>query len=122
MNEYNWVVYYADGSKLTEKKEDGTLRSTQDIDRSKLKIFQLFDGEVLKYSLFLKEGQRFIFRRRKTINCASQVLDIVYLIGYQFNDTTGKNYKVLNYVHIDGLIEMDDDRSDLVLLQEEEIK
>lgn len=122
MNEYNWVAYYGDGSKIIEKKEDGELRSTKEIDRSKLHIFQLFDGEKLKYSITIKEGQRFIFRRRKTINLSNQILDIVYLVGYQFNDAAGKNYKVLNYIHTNGFIEMDDDRNDLVLLQEEEIK
>ena len=119
MNEYNWVVYYNDGSKLIEKKENGELRSTKDIDRSKLHIFQLFDGETIKYSITIKEGQRFIFRRRTTVNLSNQILDIVYLVGYQFNDATGKNYKILNYIHTNGFIEMDDDRNDLVLLQEE---
>jgi hypothetical protein len=120
MNEYIWVAYYSDGTKVSEIKEDGSSRDSREIDRSKLKTFQLFDGEVLKYSLTIHEKQRFIFRRRKTINLNSQLLEIVYVVGFQFNDETGKNYKVINYVHSGGLIELDDDRKDIVILPEEE--
>jgi len=122
MNKYNWIAYYDDGTKITEKKEDGTLADSRSIDRSKLKTFQLLDGEVLKYSLTIHDGQRFIFRRRKVINLNSKILEVIYVVGFQFNDETGKNYKVLNYVHSGGLIELDDDRKDLIILPEEETK
>lgn len=115
MNEYNWVVYYIDGTKLLENEG----KTYRDIDRKKLKTFQLFDGEVLKYSLTLHEGQRLIFRRRKTINANSQIVDITYLVGYQFTENE-KNHKVINYVHNDGMVELDDERRDLVILPEEE--
>jgi len=122
MNELTWIAYYNDGTKISEKKEDGSSRDSREIDRSRLKTFQLFDNEILKYSLTIHDNQRFIFRRRKTINLNSQLLEIVYLVGFQFNDEAGKNYKVINYVHSGGLIELDDDRKDIVILAEEEIK
>ena len=44
---------------------------------------------------------------------------VVYLVGYQFNDATGKNYKVINYIHEDGLVELDNAREDLVEIEGE---
>lgn len=115
MNEYNWIAHYDDGTTIAEKEG----KTYRDIDRSRLKTFQLFDNENLKFSLTIHDGQRLIFRRRKTVNMSGQTTDVTYLVGYQFNDSTGKNYKVISYVHNNGMVELDDDRSDLVVLPEE---
>ena len=115
-----WKANYNDGSHLEQYNADGSENKYADIDRLKLLTFTLVNSEKTVFSLSLHEGQRLIFRRRKWINLVGVLLRTVYLVGYQFNDSTGKNYKVISYVHEDGLVELDDDRSDLVVVPEEQ--
>jgi hypothetical protein len=117
-----WKAIYKEGEPLSQFNADGSENLYRDIDRKKLSRFELYDGETLKFALFLHEGQRLIFRRRNFISYSKdgEKRWIVYLVGYQFNDETGKNYKVINYVHENGIVELDDDRKDLVILPEEE--
>lgn len=116
-----WRAVYSDRESLSQYNDDGSENRYKDINRSKLSRFELYNDSVLKFTLFIHDGQRLIFRRRNFIKYSSKGEErwIVYLVGYQFNDEIGKNYKVINYVHENGLIELDDDRKDLVILPEE---
>jgi len=116
-----WKANYSDGTFLKQVNEDGTENHYQDIDRSKLSSFELFDGERRVYVLFLHKGQRLIFRRRVTIDLFGQPRDIHYLVGYQYTDGDGSNKSVVNYVHEDGFVELDDERKDIVILPQESL-
>ena len=114
---FEWRAVYNDGSYLSQCNEDNSENSYKDIDREKLSKFELYDDERLIYCLHIKENQRLIFRGRNFIEISNEGEKrwIIYLIGYQFNEN-GKNYKVINYIHENGLIELDDSRNDLELL------
>jgi hypothetical protein len=116
---FTWKANYNDNTHLSQSNADGSENRYKDIDHKKLFSFELLDGDKRVYVLFLHEGQRLIFRRRNWINLNGKLLKMVYLVGYQFNDSSGKNYKVISYVHEDGMVELDDDRQDLVIHPEE---
>lgn len=114
-----WKANYLGDESLEQYNEDGSENRYKDIDRTKLFSFELLNGDKRVYVLLLHEGQRLIFRRRNWINLNGKLLKQVYLVGYQFNDSTGKNYQVINYIHEDGLVELDNDRNDLVIHPDE---
>jgi hypothetical protein len=115
-----WKAVYLDGH-LNQYNDAGLENKYTDIDRSRLIRFELYDGEKMVHCLFLNDYQRLIFRRRNFISYANgqEIRMVVYLVGYQFNDATGKNYKVINYIHEDGLVELDNAREDLVEIEGE---
>lgn len=118
-----WKANYVKEPPLSQFNADGTENRYQDIDRQQLVRFELYDDKKMVYVIHLKGGQRLIFRRRNFISYppGQEVKRwIVYLVGYQFNDDTGRNHKVINYVHENGLVELDDDRQDLVIVPYEE--
>jgi len=114
-----WKAIYNDGGYLSQYNEDNSENSYKDIDRTKLSRFELYDLDKLVFCLHIKEGQRLIFRRRNFIEVSEKGEKRwqVILVGYQYNDATGKNHKVLNYIHENGLIELDDHRDDIQLLE-----
>jgi len=114
-----WKANYSEKESLSQFNADGSENSYKDIDRSKLFSFEMLDGDKRVYVLFLHEGQRLIFRRRNWINLNGKIVKQVYLVGYQFTDSAGKNYQVINYVHDGGYVELDDDRKDLIVHPEE---
>ena len=117
---FTWKAIYSKNSCLNQYNEDSSENLYKDIDRARLTRFELFNDGKLVYSLFLHKGQRLIFRRRNFISYTkdSEKRWTMYLVGYQFNDETGKNYKVLNYIHENGFVELDNDRQDLVVIPE----
>lgn len=116
-----WKAIYSDGGSLEQFNAGGPENSYKNIDRTKLSRFELYDQDRMVYSLFLREGWRLIFRRRNFISMqkAGEKRWVVYLVGAQFTDQAGKNHKFINYIHESGLVELDDDRKDLVVLPEE---
>lgn len=63
--------------------------------------------------------QKLLFRKRKTINLNGEFIDIIYIVGYQIKKEDGQYIRVLNYLHTNGEIELDDDKNNLVVLEEE---
>jgi hypothetical protein len=84
-----------------------------------IKILVKKTFEKLKYTLYIHEGQKLLFRKRKTINLNGEFIDIIYIVGYQIKKEDGQYIRVLNYLHTNGEIGLDDDKNNLVVLEEE---
>ena len=122
MKELYWIANYDDKTVLGQFNPDGTENKYIDIDRDKLIRFDILEKESKKviYSVFLREGQRLIYRRRTLINMGTGARVIVYLAGWQMNIFTNsgiKNMVVINYIHEDGSIALDGSRNNLELLE-----
>lgn len=125
-NTISWQAVYDDDSIFKAVHDDETKNKYANIDRFRLKRFELLRNGKVFYKLFLNQGQRLIYRRRtllhvgaKPNNLGQEISrDVVYLVGYQYT-TEGKNYVVLNYIYNDGTIELDNSRNNLQLFDEE---
>lgn len=120
-----WIAKYNDGSELRQFVENSTDRENKyiDIDRERLVKFVIVDKETnrIVYTLYLREGQRLIFRRR-TLKRLGKPDVIVFLVGYQITIMTNsgpKDFTVINYIHEDGSISLDGVRGNLKLIREE---
>ena len=121
MRNLYWVANYIGGEKFEQYSPDGLERRYQDIDRDKLERFDLMDTVTMKavYSVYLREGQRLIYRRRtlKPLNGAPDV--VIYLVGWQMTmmmNSGPRTLVVINYIHEDGSIALDGARNNLQLL------
>ena len=119
MRELYWIANYSDKTVLRQFF-DGKENSYQDIDRNRLERFDLLDWDTNKpvYSLYLREGQRLIFRRR-TLKQIGKPDVTIFLVGYQiivFTEGGPKSIVVINYLHEDGSIALDGPRNNLELL------
>lgn len=119
VKEMYWIANYIDGTKLSQF-ENGIENRYIDIDRNKLNRFDLYDKDTHTpvYALYLRDGQRLIFRRR-TLKRIGQPDIVVFMVGYQMTIMTGsgpKEYTVINYFHPDGSISLDGPRDNLELL------
>jgi len=117
-----WVANYIDATELRQF-QDGKESKYTDINRDKLYRFDMVDRDTKQtvYSLYLRDGQRLIFRRRtlKKVNVGDVV---VFLVGYQQTFMTNmgpKNVTVINYIHPDGSISLDGPRNNLELYPHE---
>lgn len=109
-----------DGVIVSQIKKDGSKTKYADLDRSRLKRFDLLheDGKVAA-CVMLHEGQRLIYRRRGLIHIAQATgqevnREVIYMLGYQFTHE-GKNFVVINYIYEDGHVELDNSRNNLEL-------
>lgn len=120
-----WKAIYEDGTFLDQFNEDGSENKYFDIERRKLRKFNIYKDDILIYSLFLKPLQRLIFRHRTLLHMAQngdKRYENIYLVGYQqtFDTIQGlKNVTVINYIFEDGHMELDDTRDNLELIQPE---
>ncbi len=123
-----WIAIYEDGSELAQYNEDGTENKYIDIDRRKLRRFNLLlpDGKIF-YSLFIKPFQKLIFRRRTLVRMAvrseEETREVIYLVGWQqrVDSPDGiKNITAINYIYPQrGIMELDDTRDNLELAPQE---
>lgn len=121
MRELYWVANYSNGEKFEQFSTEGLERKYEDIDREKLERFDMLEKGSNKtvYSLYLREGQRLIFRRRTLIDVASGKRVVIFLVGYQMTVMAmggPKNLIVINYLHEDGSVALDGARDNLQLL------
>jgi hypothetical protein len=84
---YKWVAVYKDGSTLEQYNASRTPQeiSSEQIDRAQVDGLVLFDdadGRVV-FELHLDEGQRLIYRARKTMKPGEGVIRVVHLVGWQ---------------------------------------
>lgn len=119
-----WRAIYIDGTQLTQYNENGTENKYQDIDRANLVRFDLLkkDTKHTIFSVYLREGQRLIYRRRTLVNMGNGSKTLVYLVGWQqtvYTNAGPKNVTAINYVYEDGSIALDGARNNLELLGHE---
>ena len=121
-----WKAIYNDGSCLTQYNADGTENRYEDIDRYKLSRFDLYkNADIDKtpfYSLYLRHGQRLIFRRRNFISTNGE-RHMIIIVGWQKTYDTKPlptNATAINYIYEDGSIALDDSRNNLQLIPEED--
>ena len=137
INNLYWVANYVGGGelvqyeggdfgKVNEKGQQCPLKENkyQDIDREKLERFDMVDTKTKKvvYSLYLREGQNLIYRRRTIINLKTGLRVVVYLVGWKITvmvSTGPRSFIAINYIHEDGSISLDGSRNNLELLPEE---
>ena len=117
LKELTWKAFYKDGQVLEKLNSDGSKNSYEDIDRNRLSHFVLYDGERAVFAVYLREGQRLIYRQRNWVKNGEKI-GLIYLVGWHMN-IGGKNIKSIAYVCPDGYVELDDDRDDLRLVREE---
>jgi len=101
-----WRAVYKDGTVLLQTTKEGKKNKYADIDRDKLKYFDLLDGNKLLFRLHLEPGRRLICRRR-TIG---DVFDaskkrVVWLIGWQWT-VNGRNVQDIAWVYENGVVEL----------------
>jgi hypothetical protein len=103
---FNWKSIYTDGSSLSQYNDKGEKNGYENIDRTKLKAFAIFDDDKLLFKLHLEPGQRLIYRRRNFINPldTGADADFFYMIGWQ-QKIGNINTQSINYVYPDGHIE-----------------
>lgn len=96
-----WVAYYSDGSSLPQYNADGSENKYQDIDRSRLESFALWQDSTKVFHLHIEPGQRLIYRRRVEMPQGTSV----YLVGWQ--QTVGtENIQSIAYVFPNGSVEL----------------
>lgn len=119
VKELYWIAHYDNGESL-KQFENGKENKYADINRERLFRFDLLDRATDKavYSLYLREGQQLIFRRRtlKQINKPDVVL---FLVGWKMTVMASYGAKeiiAINYIYPDGSIALDGARNNLELL------
>lgn len=126
VRELYWIAVYEDGKTLPQFEEDGKENKYADIDREKLVRLDVIETATNKaiYCVYIREGQRLIFRRRTLKPLDARKPDVVvFMIGWQMTIMTeggARNITALNYFYADGSIALDGARSNLELLQEEQ--
>lgn len=91
-----WRAVYSDNT-ILEQVNGEVKNKYEDIDRTKLRVFELYDRETkdIKVRLLFKNGQRLIWRRREFLKPTSQGVKItgrLHIIGKQ-ETKNGKNYQ-----------------------------
>ena len=125
MNELKWVANYSGGKQFPQfDPKSGAENKYKDIDREKLERFDLLNKETGKaiHSVYLREGQILVYRRRTFIKVKTNERSIVYLVGWKMDIMTNSGVKtltVINYIHPDGSIALDGARNSIEFLPEE---
>ena len=127
INSITWRVVYVDGKAKLEHNADGTTNRYEDIDRYRMKRFDLLDGEGKRiFSVFPRFGRQLIFRRRRFFkgtpgeNNPNQWT--VILIGWHERITVGggaHSAKSIAYIYPNKVVDFDNARSDLVIREQE---
>lgn len=117
-----WRAVYRDKKCLRQYNADGTVNRYNDIDRYRLVRFDLLNDDKPIASVYLRQGQRLIYRRRTLVQVDNGQRVIVYLLGWQKTIDTPKgkeNITSLMYIHEDGSVALDGHRNNLELLEVE---
>ena len=75
-----WRAVYRDGSTLNQYNEDRTENKYADIDRWNLVRFDLLKDDKPVLAVYLRQGQRLIYRRRTFITLNNEKT-VVFLVG-----------------------------------------
>ena len=106
MQEISWKAVYNDGTCLPQYNKDGSVNKYPDIDRSKLKYFELLDGDRLLFRLHMEPGRRLIVRRRTIGNLFNKKdKKVIWMVGWQWN-ANGRNVQDIAWVFEDGHVEL----------------
>jgi hypothetical protein len=121
MDSHHWVAAYTDGTSLARYNEDSTENGYADIDRSRLRSFEVrSDISALVVKVFFERPtQQLVYRRRNHISMLGVPQGTTIIVGWQ-EKVGGKSHKSLIYLYPDGHIELDGARNDLELLPIEE--
>ena len=121
---FYWIAYYNDGQCLPQFDPiDGHENFFRDIDQSRLIKFGLysFTEEMIRtvkepfrivpyplprFEVQLNENQRLIFFRRGRITKQGKMLPTEYFLGWQENDSDGRNRKILMRIDEQGNVEL----------------
>ena len=108
----HWVVQYNDRTQH-DSDESGEGFKYQDIDRERLSKFAIKDGEKILAVLHLNTDCRLLYRRRVLATLNSEILEVVYLFGWQKTCGDGichptHNEQVVMALFEDGHIEVVD--------------
>lgn len=97
----SWLAVYKDGSVIPQRGENGKENSTARIPRQDLVAFALINrrGKPVIVQHF-DPGQRFIYRRRTSIN-QQGAPQVCHLVGWQ-QTVAGQNVQHIAYVFEDG--------------------
>ena len=120
---YYWVAKFTDGT-LWQFKDGKEHKFQEVLDRSdKLLAFYLVDKTgVAKFTVDLIDGYvscgnspvtvatscavRLIYFRRNRVELGEDLIEksrnIIYCLGYQYNDNSGANHKVILYIDSNG--------------------
>lgn len=90
MNRYTWLAVHRDGSQLWRWNETpaGTVENVPHPDLTKeFHLLPLREG-LLPFSLFLKDGQRLVYRKRRHMdaingNLVEDLESVVYVVGWE---------------------------------------
>ena len=119
--ELYWTAKYIDGSEF-KQFNNGKENKYTDIDRERLCQFIMKEVGTDKsvYSLYIREGQHLIYRRR-TLKRFGKSDTVVFLVGYKitFMANSGPREQiVMNYLFPDGSVALDGVRGNLKLIPE----
>ena len=116
-----WRAVYRDKKCLKQYNADGTVNRYNDIDRYRLVRFDLLKDDKPIASVYLRQGQRLIYRRRTLVPLVGERV-VIHLLGWQKTIDTPKgkeNITSLMYIHEDGSVALDGARNNLELLEVE---
>ena len=85
-NKLTWVALYSDNT-IFPQYSDGKERSSEQVDRSKLVAFTLYDLGGNKYvEQRFKSGQLFMYRCRTILKTGHNIIERIHIIVCQEND------------------------------------
>lgn len=125
MDGFGWNAIYSDGEILARYNEDGTENSYADIDRDRLKVFEVVKGNAITGGnvafkvFFERPTQKLIYRRRVFVDAVGVTTGVVVMVGWHEN-VNGTSVKSIAYIYPDGHVELDGSRNDLELIPCEE--
>jgi len=80
-NKLSWVATYIDNTVLTQYDNNGVERSSEQIDRSKLLSFSLYDFGGNKFvEQRYKSGQLFMYRCRTAMSADNNIIEKIHII------------------------------------------
>jgi hypothetical protein len=106
-NRYHWTAVYNDGTSLSQHdtNADGQRYAYKDVDRSKLKAFEIWEGNNRILYIKFDKNQRLIWRRRVETTSGG-IVEVCHIIGKQEN-VNGRNYQgIIGLFESDGRLEV----------------
>jgi len=102
-----WKAVYENNEELPQFDENGKENKYTDIDRGRLKTFEILKNNKPVFCLHLDKGRRLIFRRRVAKSLLSGEERVVYLVGWQQTIREPGNPKDVNTQDIAYIFEDD---------------
>lgn len=100
---YFWIVEYKDGSVVRQHQEDGTIVSSDIINRDLIKSFTLMNGSDQVIKMYIDDDKKFIYRRRVEKPSGGKET-VCHLIGWR-KRVSDQIIQSIVYVFEDGAIE-----------------